>query len=69
MHLAPPTMCWIENYHVKVAERIPAFLKCHAYSEAALAMTSVFDDEILHYSKYGAYYGSVFYIGRKIGGG
>lgn len=66
-HFALPPTCWIDNYHVKVAERIPAFLERHGYSEAALAMTAVFDEEILHYRKYGKYYGYVFYIGRKIG--
>lgn len=45
--------------------RLPGFLEQYGYSEKALLLAEMQKHEIAHYEKYKAYYGYVFYIGRK----
>ena len=64
-HFALPEHCWTENYYAHVLARLPGFLEQYGYSEKALLLAEMQKHEIAHYEKYKAYYGYVFYIGRK----
>lgn len=64
-HFVLPESCWTTNYYTPMAARIPLFLEEQHHSPSAVRFTEMLRQEIAHYRKYGAYYGYVFYIGRK----
>ncbi|BEH00265.1 class I SAM-dependent methyltransferase [Bacteroides sedimenti] len=62
-----PETCWTINYYKLVQGRFNSFLKEQRYSEEAKQFVGMMKEEIDYYEKYKAYYGYVFYIGKKIG--
>ncbi len=61
-----PENCWTDHFYVPQVRARELFLKKHAGNKAAEDfITSEIHEEQLYY-KYKAYYGYVFYIGRKI---
>jgi len=58
--------CWIENYHVPQVAVQEIFLKKYAGNKMAEEFIGFQRYEAELYAKYKAYYGYVFYIGKKI---
>lgn len=61
-----PENCWIDNYYQPQTEKIEEFVKKHKENPATEAFISEIKEEIQYYAQYKAYYGYVFYIGKKI---
>ena len=61
-----PESCWIENYHVPQVAVQDHFLKKYAGNKMAEEFIGFQRYEAELYTKYKAYYGYVFYIGKKI---
>ncbi|NTW26438.1 MAG: class I SAM-dependent methyltransferase, partial [Lentimicrobium sp.] len=61
-----PENCWTEHFYAPQVEAQTAFLKKYAGNNTAEAFVAGERHEALLYSKYKAYYGYVFYIGKKI---
>ncbi|MDR0683414.1 MAG: class I SAM-dependent methyltransferase [Prevotella sp.] len=58
--------CWTDNYFIPQKPRQEEFLKEHAGNKTVEDFIGFMRQEAELYSKYKAYYGYVFYIGRKI---
>lgn len=61
-----PENCWIEHFYTPQASAQEIFLKKHAGNKAAEDFIANQRHEMELYNKYKAYYGYVFYIGKKI---
>lgn len=61
-----PENCWTENYHAPQVAVQEAFLKKYAGNKTAEEFIGFQRYEAELYTKYKAYYGYVFYIGKKI---
>ncbi|MCK9411134.1 MAG: methyltransferase domain-containing protein [Prolixibacteraceae bacterium] len=61
-----PEHCWTEHFYALQVTAREAFLKKHAGNKAVEAFIACERHEALLYYKYKAYYGYVFYIGKKI---
>ncbi len=61
-----PENCWTEHFYVLQAEVQEIFLEKHKGNQTAHELVANQRHEALLYSKYKAFYGYVFYIGRKI---
>lgn len=61
-----PEICWTENFYAPQAKAQEIFLKKHAGNETAEGLVANERREAELYGKYKAYYGYVFYIGKKI---
>ena len=60
-----PDSCWIENFYAPQVSAQKAFLKKNADNKAAAEFIANQRHESELYLKYKAYYGYVFYIGKK----
>jgi len=63
---ALPSECWTKNYYELQVPLQEAFLKKHAGNKTAENLVNEMRKEAELYKTYSAYYGYVFYIGRKI---
>lgn len=61
-----PENCWTEHFYVPQIEAQEDFLKKHAGNPTAEELVANQRHEAQLYAKYKAYYGYVFYVGRKI---
>ncbi len=61
-----PENCWTEHFFAPQIEAQEIFLKKHAGNQTAEVLISYARHEAQLYAKYKAYYGYVFYIGKKI---
>jgi SAM-dependent methyltransferase len=61
-----PENCWTEHYYTPQVAAEEVFLKKYAGNIAAKELVANCRHEALLYYKYKAYYGYVFYIGKKI---
>jgi len=61
-----PESCWIQNYYIPMVPLQEAFLKEYTGNTSAEGLIENLQLEAQLYDKYKAYYGYVFYIGRKI---
>jgi len=61
-----PDECWTDNFYVPQKRAQEIFLGQHAGSQTAEELVKNQRHEAELYSKYKAYYGYVFYIGKKI---
>lgn len=61
-----PENCWTEHYYKPQAEIQDVFLKKHASHPMVAGFIANERHEALLYEQYKAYYGYVFYIGKKI---
>lgn len=61
-----PENCWIEHFYTPQEKAKEAFLKKHAGNKAAENYIAFERYEMGLYYKYKAFYGYVFYIGKKI---
>jgi len=61
-----PENCWTEHFYKPQAEVQEMFLKKHASHPMAAGFIANERHEALLYEQYKAYYGYVFYIGKKI---
>jgi ubiquinone/menaquinone biosynthesis C-methylase UbiE len=61
-----PENCWTEHYYLPQVKAAEIFLEKHKGNPAAEALVANEKHEALMYSNYKAYYGYVFYIGKKI---
>ncbi|MCC7520280.1 MAG: class I SAM-dependent methyltransferase [Flavobacteriaceae bacterium] len=61
-----PENCWTEHYYKPQAEIQDVFLKKHASNPMVAGFIANERHEALLYEQYKAYYGYVFYIGKKI---
>lgn len=61
-----PSHCWTEHYYVPQVSLQEAFMKKHAGNQTAEGLVGELRKEAALYEKYHAYYGYVFYIGKKI---
>lgn len=61
-----PENCWTDHYYARQAEVQEAFLQKHADNRTAEELVANERREAELYSKYKAFYGYVFYIGKKI---
>jgi ubiquinone/menaquinone biosynthesis C-methylase UbiE len=61
-----PENCWIEEFYTLQKAAQETFLKRYPDNPAALALVENERHEAALYDQYKAYYGYVFYIGRKI---
>lgn len=60
-----PENCWMENYHIPQVAVQATFLKKYAGNKMAEEFIGFQRYEAELYAKYKAYYGYVFYIGKK----
>jgi SAM-dependent methyltransferase len=60
-----PEHCWTENFYIPQVKVQEDFLEKHRGNKAAAELVANERHEAMMYSKYGKYYGYVFYIGRK----
>ena len=60
-----PESCWTEQYFAPQVPIQEAFLKKYAGNKTAEEYVAMEQHEAVLYSKYKAYYGYVFYIGKK----
>jgi ubiquinone/menaquinone biosynthesis C-methylase UbiE len=60
-----PENCWTEHFYVPQVEAQKSFLEKHAGNKTAEDLVANERREAELYSRYKAYYGYVFYIGRK----
>lgn len=61
-----PEACWITHFFELQVQTQQIFLNKHAGNQAAEELVAYMRHESELYAKYKAYYGYVFYIGRKI---
>lgn len=61
-----PEDCWTDHFYVLQAAVQEAFLKKYAGNTTAEGLVAYQQHEAQLYARYKAYYGYVFYIGRKI---
>lgn len=61
-----PEVCWIDHFYAPQADVQKKFLDEHADNEAAVGFIENQRHEQRLYEKYKAYYGYVFYIGKKL---
>jgi hypothetical protein len=61
-----PENCWKEHFYEPQVEAQKKFLKKHAGNKSAREFIANQQYETQLYYKYKAYYGYVFYIGKKI---
>ena len=61
-----PETCWTDYYYAQVPQMEEAFLKKYNGNESAEELISSERYEVELYRKYKAYYGYVFYIGKRI---
>jgi len=61
-----PENCWTDYYYAQVPQMQESFLKKYNGNKAAEEVVAAEQYEVELYRKYKAYYGYVFYIGRKI---
>jgi ubiquinone/menaquinone biosynthesis C-methylase UbiE len=61
-----PENCWTDHYHTPQISVQEAFLRKHAGNRAAEDFIAYQRKEAQLYDKYKAYYGYVFYIGKKL---
>jgi len=61
-----PENCWTEHFYALQVAAQEIFLKKHAGNQAAEELVANERHEAQLYAKYKAYYGYVFYIGKKI---
>jgi len=61
-----PNTCWTENYYAPQVSTQEAFLKKHKGNEAAEGFIANQRHEEQLFNKYKAFYGYVFYIGKKM---
>lgn len=61
-----PENCWTEHFYPPQIEAHEAFLKKHAGNKTAAEFIANQRHEMKLYQKYKAFYGYVFYIGKKI---
>ena len=61
-----PETCWTEHYYQPQAAMQAAFLQQHAGERAAEELVANIRHEAEMYARYKAFYGYVFYIGRKV---
>lgn len=61
-----PETCWTDHYFYPQAALQEDFLKTHAGNKTAEDLVATMRLELEMYLKYKAYYGYVFYIGKKI---
>jgi ubiquinone/menaquinone biosynthesis C-methylase UbiE len=61
-----PENCWTEHFYALQVSAQETFLKKHAGNQAAEDLVANERHEAQLYAKYKAYYGYVFYIGKKI---
>ncbi len=61
-----PDKCWTEDFYAPQVEAKKLFLKKHAGNKAAEEFIANQNHEEKLYNKYKAYYGYVFYIGKKL---
>lgn len=65
-HFVLPEQCWTDNYYVPQRDAQKVFLEKYPDNPTALALVSNQQREADLYDRYSAYYGYVFYIGKKI---
>ena len=61
-----PENCWTEHFYAPQVKAQETFLKKYAGNRAAESLIAYQRNEAQLYDKYKAYYGYVFYIGKKI---
>jgi len=61
-----PETCWTDYYYAQVPQMEESFLKKYNGNESAEELIHSERHEVELYNKYKAYYGYVFYIGKKI---
>jgi ubiquinone/menaquinone biosynthesis C-methylase UbiE len=61
-----PENCWIDHFYAPQVAAQDAFLKKHVGNQTAEALIANQRHEAQLYDKYKAYYGYVFYVGRKL---
>ena len=61
-----PETCWTDYYYAQVPQMEESFLKKYNGNESAEELIRSERYEVELYNKYKAYYGYVFYIGKKI---
>ncbi len=61
-----PEICWTDFYYVQQPQMEESFLKRYNGNKAAEELITSEHYEVELYRKYKAYYGYVFYIGKKI---
>jgi ubiquinone/menaquinone biosynthesis C-methylase UbiE len=61
-----PEYCWLENFYIPQVKAMEIFLDKYKDNPAAREFIAYMRDEARLYDKYKAYYGYVFYIGKKI---
>lgn len=61
-----PDACWTDNYYVPQRKAQEIFLQHHADNDFAKELVKNQRHEAELYAKYKAYYGYVFYIGKKL---
>jgi ubiquinone/menaquinone biosynthesis C-methylase UbiE len=61
-----PENCWTEHYYVPLLATQETFMKKYAGNKTAEEFVAEIQHEISLYDKYKAYYGYVFYIGKRI---
>jgi ubiquinone/menaquinone biosynthesis C-methylase UbiE len=61
-----PENCWTENFYVQQAAAQESFLKKYSGNKTAAELVANERHEATLYQKYKAFYGYVFYIGKKI---
>jgi len=65
-HFILPEYCWLDNFYAPMPPAIESFLEQYQHSEAAKLFIEYQNNEIELYKRNKAYYGYVFYIGKKI---
>lgn len=61
-----PENCWTEHFYAPQLKVQEIFLQKHSENKSAENLINYMELEVRMYEKYKAYYGYVFYIGRKI---
>lgn len=61
-----PENCWTDHFYAPQAQAQEAFLKKYAGNTTAINYIAFERYEMSMYQRYKAYYGYVFYIGKKL---
>lgn len=61
-----PSHCWTTNFYDLQESLQESFLKSHPENPSAENLVAEMRNEAVMYAKHGAYYGYVFFVGRKI---
>ena len=64
-HFVLPEQCWLDHYYDPMPPQMEAFVADHGGSLAAREFVQRLQGEIDHYRRNKAYYGYVFFVGRK----